>query len=570
MHDRPLPAAEIPAQRDHQQRRMVIVFCLIVFALGFAVFGRALSYGFVAWDDEALIRDNPIVQRMTPSTIGKAFTSYDPELYIPLTFVSYQIDHLLGGGSAAMFHFTNILLHCLNAMLTAWLAFLLLRHRWLAMIVGVLFLLHPLQTEAVVWASGRKDVLSAFFFLIACIAYRLREHDRRLFFLSIVAFLLSLLSKASVLMLPFVLLLLDDWQGRRITGAVIKEKIPYVVLMILFAIIAFAGKQQQVAAGSLLHTVLLAPKGMIFLLLKVLFPFKLSVLYPYTQPVVFSADLVGHLLFLIVLLASVWVLRRKFPALWWGFLFFLIIAAPNFLSFHRGDDLQDIYLASDRFAYLASIGILLALCATVAMVMERMPSLTDHDRKNAVVIILIILLPLMAWKSATQAAVWKDTESLFTNVTQLYPNSQLAHGIVAGSFYEKGNLQAAINSYMASLNIRPTARSFTNIGIVLVDAGQYDVAIEASQEALKLDPTASLAQLNIGVAYVRQSKFLEAAEAFRETIKMDPTAVSAYFNLGVSEEKLGNMDGARKAYEEALRLDPGLEVAREKLAGLGK
>jgi tetratricopeptide (TPR) repeat protein len=543
-------------------RRTVVVFCFVLLTLGFLVFGQSLRNEFVAWDDQDLIQGNPIVQSMNPATIGKAFSSYDPELYVPLTLLSLQLDHLLGGGSPVAFHLMSLLLHCLNALLVAWLTLLLLRKRYLAAAAGVLFLLHPIGVETVAWASARKDVLSATFLLLACITYvqGIRTGQRRLLLVGLF-FLFALLSKASVIILPLLLLLIDGREGRRGWG-IFREKSPLFALAVVFALIALYGKEHVIGALSPLQILLLIPKASLFVLGKILLPIKLAIFYPYTAPIVASSpDLLIHGAMLIVLLGVAWRVRKKYPEFLWGFLFFLIALAPNIVNFAKGERLGDIYLGSDRFTYVAWIGILIALLAFV----DRWIRDPASQRGRIAGVCAGIVMLAFAVQSFGQVSVWRNTDSLFINVIGHYPDSQEAHGIVAGSLYAQGRLEEAVQEYATALSIRPTARAFFNLGVIFLDVDNYQASMDANLEALKLDPNASSAQMNIGVGYLKQQKFAEAITELQKVIVMDPEAGAAYVNIGSAYEGLGLWDDARAAYEKAIQVQSTLEVAQERL-----
>ena len=160
----------------------------LIIVLTLLVYGKSLGNAFVRWDDSMLIYENPIVREISWKSLKAAFTTYDPELYIPLTFLSYQIDYAIGGMHPFGFHLTNLVLHTLNAVLVFFLLQLLLSGnnpplplkgegrvrvagRGTAFLVALLWAIHPLNTEAVVWASARKDVLSTFFFLGSLCTY---------------------------------------------------------------------------------------------------------------------------------------------------------------------------------------------------------------------------------------------------------------------------------------------------------------------------------------------------------------------------------------------------------------
>ena len=132
-------------------------------------YGSVWGYGFLSWDDGYVIQSNPLIRSLSPSAIAGAFSRFDPELYTPFTTLSYQLDYALGGLHPTVFHTHNLLLHILNALLVCWLAKLLSGRSSVAILTGLLFALHPLNAEAVSWASARKDLLSGFFFLLSIV-----------------------------------------------------------------------------------------------------------------------------------------------------------------------------------------------------------------------------------------------------------------------------------------------------------------------------------------------------------------------------------------------------------------
>jgi hypothetical protein len=140
--------------------KTVLIVIGAFFAATLLVYGHSIKGEFVRWDDGMLVYENPAIREISPRTLRHIFTTYDPELYIPLTFLSYQIDYQIGGIGATQYHLTNFLFHTFNAILVAWLVFLLSRKGWIGIVSGLLFALHPLHTEAIQWVSARKDLLA--------------------------------------------------------------------------------------------------------------------------------------------------------------------------------------------------------------------------------------------------------------------------------------------------------------------------------------------------------------------------------------------------------------------------
>ena len=215
---------ELPGQilrlSYHRPMRRAFPF-LIIACAALITYAPSLRNGFVIWDDDTLITGNPLVQSFSPVTVKGAFTSYDPELYVPLTIVSYQVEHSIVGNEPLLYHIDNLLLH----IITSCLVFLLLQLLgidWIiALLGGLLFAVHPINSEAVSWMSARKDLLAGVFGLASLVLY-LKYQKNSYVTLSLskrewsfAFFLLALLSKASAITLPLVMLLIDWFQQKK-------------------------------------------------------------------------------------------------------------------------------------------------------------------------------------------------------------------------------------------------------------------------------------------------------------------------------------------------------------------
>ena len=336
------------------------------FLISFLIYGSALNNDFVLWDDHYLIVGNPIVKEISLWSLKEAFKTFDPELYIPATLMSYQIDHLLWGMNPFGFHLTNLVLHTMNALLVMMFLFLLLRNVHLSLFVGLLFLVHPLHTEAVAWASARKDVLSSFFFLLSVCSYlqwRGRENGQAgsgklLYSFSIFAFALGLLAKVSIIMLPVILLLIE-WLlcHRRLLASsfvTISRLTPYFLLSVMFGIVGFFGKREAFSFATYFEKAIVAPKSTLFYLEKFFWPTEFSVLYPYTDASIASPEFFIPLVIVMAITFLVLFLKKYQCVLAFSYFFFLITLLPTFLNIARGGDM-DRYFASDRYGYIPSI-----------------------------------------------------------------------------------------------------------------------------------------------------------------------------------------------------------------------
>ena len=545
----------------------ILCSALLLASFIFITFHPVLQNDFMTWDDGLLITGNPIVQEFSLRSVQRAFTSYDPELYIPLTFLSYQLDHLVWGLNPMGFHLTNLMLHTVNAILVFVLVNLLMgkSQSLIPLLVALVWAVHPLNTEAVAWASSRKDLLSGFFFLLSLCLY-LRSgkpwfgsaHHR---WLSAAAFLLGLLAKVSIAPLPIILLLIDWLQKRRVDRKALLEKVPFFALSILFGIIALGGKHGNTELFS--EKILIGAKATMFYLGHLLWPTGLSVLYPYTQSITWSnGNLLTPLFLALGLSILAFFLRKKHPVVSFGWSFFLLMLLPSFTNFAKGhDQLRDVYFASDRYTYLPSIGLFLLFGTGLRSLLPPL-SLGTFS-----ILSPLLLLPL-SFLSYQQSHVWHSTETLFQNVTKHYPDSHIAWNNLGSIALKRGDVQRAIEDYEQSLTIRPNAAAFFNLGQIALQKGLIREAMELYRRATLSRPNDTDSLLNLGVLHLRIGNATAAADLFHRAIAFDDHLAIAHFNLGLALEALRDRDGARSAYARVLELDPNDQEAREKLARL--
>ncbi len=530
---------------------------LCVIGVVCAVFGVTLFSQFVLFDDNILITGNPTIQGLTPHNILTAFRTFDPELYTPLTFLSYQLDYSIAGLASGMFHATNIVLHSANALLVIWLLFLLTGKRSAAIVGGLLFAVHPLNVETVAWASARKDLLSGFFVLLSMISY-LRykeEQNTRLYYVAVGAFACALLSKVSVVLLPLVLFLFDFLEHRRFDRQVILEKIPFFLLSGIFGLIALVGKQEATGLIDTTSLILLSAKSTAFYLQKFFWPTGLSVLYPFagtvslTHPDILLSWGVLSVLSLLALVSLRWT-RVLFVA----FAFSFLLLLPSFSNVMKGGVL---YFASDRYAYIAGIGIILLIAVLWEMLWQRL----SEQRHYLLVSITAILLVFLAGKAAVQAATWKSTETLFTQTMKFYPNALAAHINAAVSYRELGRYDKSQQELQRALLIKDHPIIHIALGALASSQGRTDEAIASMKDAFRMDPREADASFGTAVMLAKAGRTAEAEPYYRQTIFLVPRHTPARNNLASSYLDQGRTDEAIEQYKAIIAYDSDFYVA---------
>jgi len=526
------------------------LFPALLILVPLLVYSCSLTGDFLALDDELLIIDNPTARGLTLSNITEAFTSYDPELYIPFTLLTYQLEYSLFELNPLPYHATNLLFHILNGLLVFAILKRLLSRR-AAFLCALLFALHPLNVEGVAWASGRKDVLSAFFFLLSYWLYFRSKEQGKGLWKSLVAFACGLLSKVSVFPLPFILLLTDWVRGERIDRSNLKRKAPYFVLAALFLIVAFFGKHVQV--GNLLLPLLLSFVSVPFYLWKFVLPIGLSIFYPFTTAV----SLINPQVFFGLLIVIAVTVGAFFSLKWtrrvlFAWLFFLIMLAPSFLNVMKGGEagISDIYFASDRYVYLASIGLL----SLVGLLITR---------KTVLAFIGIALI--FGALTYRQSLTWQSSEALFQNVIKNQRHSHVAYNNLAGILVQNGEIERAVELYEQSIGIRENSRALFNLAQLTAVENDRERAIELYERGLVVDPTEARMRANLGGIYLMRGDVEQAYEHLIKASEDDPRIVSVHYNLGLIYEHWGQADRAKRSFQRVLELDPHDEQARVKL-----
>src|SRR5580698_6816297 len=237
-----------------ESNKLLWLGALLVFALTFAAHFRALQGQFVEWDDTNHITRNVAIRALTLENLGSMFAHPIAKLYCPLTWLSFAVDYQIWGTAPFGYHLTNLLLHLANTLLVLVFVREILRDRFkygtaAALLAAAIFGVHPLRVESVAWATERKDVLFAFFYLSALIVYWrwLGTHKWRTYWICFALFVASALSKSTAVSFPVVLLIIDHWIAKRKAWG---EKIPFFLVSLIITTITFA-----VQAGGPVETV---------------------------------------------------------------------------------------------------------------------------------------------------------------------------------------------------------------------------------------------------------------------------------------------------------------------------
>jgi Flp pilus assembly protein TadD len=548
------------------------------------VFVHGLYNEFVQWDDPANLINNKNFRGLGWTQIQWMLTATLMGHYIPVTWLTFGLDYVLWGMEPAGYHFTNLVLHAANVVLFFLLALRLLPRAlpWAtameiragAAVTALFFGIHPLRAESVAWATERRDVLSGLMFLASVLCYVAstgHEGWRRRWRLavSLLFFVLALLSKSITMTLPFALLILDFYPLRRLGFTprewlaaagrrVLLEKVPFFVVGALGAGVAYWAVAQNSFFTStvqypLMSRVALALYSVCFYIAKTVLPSGLSPLYELPAEVSlldgpFALAALATLLMTVSLLA----LWRKWPAGCAAYVYYAIAIAPVGGLVHAG-----FQLAHDRYSYLSCMGFALLAGAMPALLGRARThgTLTPGLGRLAAVAMAawIFALGALTWE---QVRVWRNTESLWLHASLVEPECSICHHNMGALLANQGNSRAALVHFIHVTAIRPDREKiYGGIGLALL---QLDRAAEAEpnlKRALAKDPSDSGLLNNMGMALSRQSKFDEAIPYLRRALVLDPENLRARANLGAALAGSGRLEAGLQEFHRAAERD---------------
>ena len=343
-----------------------MLVALAVAALTCLVFLPALDGRFLPWDDESNLVANRAWRGLGPSQLGWMLTSFHKGHWIPVTWLSFAVDYLVWGMDPRGYHLTNVLIHGANAGLVCLLVMRLLETATgvggTARLAGaaaaaLAFALHPLRVE-----TERRDVLSAFFFLLAILAYLRAVREESLWrsgwsWLALGAFALSLGSKSMAVSLPVVLLVLDAYPLGRVSAgawrARLLEKAPFALLSLLAAAIAMVAVRSGGSVSSLgdlgvAQRLAISGYSVVFYLWKTLLPTGLSPLYELPLDLDPGSPMYRLSLTLVAAITiAALLLRRRWPWLLAVWAAYIVMLLPVVGIAHNGPQ-----IAADRYTYL--------------------------------------------------------------------------------------------------------------------------------------------------------------------------------------------------------------------------
>jgi protein O-mannosyl-transferase len=594
LQDRP---SNSPANNRRREWQPFVLAALIA-ATTLLVYGQVGRFGFMTVDDSSYVTANvPVLHGFTFQGLVWSFTSIHDSNWIPFTWLSLMFDTEIYGVRAGGYHITNVLLHTANSVLLFAALALATKNSPRSAFVAALFALHPLHVESVAWIAERKDVLSTFFGLLSLLCYVRYAIGATIWSLvaSFLFLVASLMSKQTLVTLPFVFLLLDFWPlgrlrpggwfwGRFVTPSpprgnevsqvlepgvqavddrrrsfawLVGEKIPFMAAAAAFSLIATIAQSSGGAVRSTVHLPLYAREMnaasvYVAYLSKTLYPHNLAIYYPYPQAELTATVVALSAALLVAITAVTIACLRRFPFLFVGWFWYFGTLVPMIGLVQIGSQRM-----ADRYTYFPLIGIFLAVGWLVP---ELVPFGVLRTRVLPAVATTIVLL--LAATTFHQVRLWRDNVILLRHAMACTADHLLAHQFLGSALLADGQVDQSLVELQRAVQMGPwSSAAHYGLGLALQKAGRIGEAVAQYRASIAIDDHVSEAHNNLGFLLLKQRKLDEAKSEYLRALEIDETLVDAHVNLAFLSLTLRDYPEAIAHARRALEIGPQSRTA---------
>jgi len=552
-------------------------YCLVITLLIFLAYSNSFQNSF-QYDDFHVLVKNPAVkdsaychQFFLNPQLGSG-TIKETSGYRPLLMVSFALNYYLGGSNVFGYHLVNFILHTLCAILVFFISLLFFRlssnedgsnptrGQLTALFAGLVFALHPVQTESVTYITGRSSLMTALFFLAAFwfyVQHGLSGKNRHLL-LSSCSYACALLVKEAAVTLLLVLIIFDllfplgrTWKKRFFS------LLPYLFLSTIYIIlrIHFFGFLQN---GSqpirpFYQNLLTQPRAWVHYLGTLLLPLNLNVDYDFSiAHSVFENQVIFSIIILTVVAAVIWKISKTSRVV----AFFGLWFAANLMPTNSVIPLQDV--VTDRWLYLPSVGYAVIMAVAAEWVFR--VKVRSGSRAGHLVFFFLCALVVEVYGFATvlRNFTWTSYWTLWEDAVAKSPNKSRPHLALGVALNQVGRGGEAIEELRKAADLNPKAgEPHLNLGYIYFGQGKLEEAIQAFQKAIVLSPRLlPEGHNNLGTVYLRQGRKAEGVRELQLALAERPLYARPYCNLGNFYEQEGDIDKAIAYMEKAARLEP--------------
>ncbi len=593
------------------KNKQILMICVFLTVAALMAFRQVSDCDFINYDDNYYVTKNKIVQDgITLDGIQWAFTANHAANWHPLTWISHMLDVQLFGLEPQWHHLMNLLFHLVNTVLLFLVLHRMTKALWQSAFVAALFALHPLHVESVAWVAERKDVLSAFFWILTMGAYcyYVERPKLRRYLIVVVFFALGLMAKPMLVTLPLVLLLLDYWPLQRFrqipseqkessaatgdeqkgrskkkkrnpaAGAEVKtkqpasprsqwalvrpllwEKIPLFALTALSSIVTYIVQQKEGAVASFASLpigirIANAFVAYITYIGKTIWPSDLAIIYvyPHDQGLLPVWQVAGAAFLLTAITILVIWKAGRIPYATVGWLWYAGTLVPVIGIVQVG-----LQPRADRYTYLPLIGLFIIASWGIPELLKKW-----RYRKEALVAASLLALACLCIVTWMQVRSWKNSITLFEHAIKVTDRNYAAYYNLGHFYSETGNYRQAIGDYDKAIEFNPKyADAYVLRGNAWVSTGDYRQAIVDYDKALAISPKYAEVYYNRGISYWHLGNVRQAIEDYGKALELNPKYVEALFSRGNASASIGEYRQAIGDYDKAVEISPNYAEA---------
>ncbi len=523
------------------------------------VFSNSLKNQFVNWDDDKNFYENKNITTLTDGNFWvntkKIFTSPVIGNYNPLTIWTFLLENKAFGLDQPFYwHLNNLLLH-LFCVLLIFLISIQLNLSWkAAILVALLFGIHPLRVESVAWVTERKDVLYGVFYLTALLYYIKSIKEKKRYLVVIIScFILSLLSKIQAVVLPLSMLCVDYLLNQKISWNDVFNKWFYFLISLAMGIIGimFLSDQGSLESNStypIWQRIFIGTYSYMIYLVKSIVPYRMSPLYPYPSsfPPLFYPTI---LMLPATLTALWWAFKKEYKAFVFGLGFFTfnIFFMLQILGAGQG-------FIADRFTYIAYFGLFFIFGYYFDLLIK------TEKFKIPTIALFSVALSIFAFLSFNQNKVWENSGTLWTHVLKYYDNITLPYGNRANYYRDIGETQKALADYNARINLKQDEAAPFNSRARLYFNSQnpedWKRSLQDYNKAIELEPNNAEYYTNRGAIYAKMGNVQAAITDLNKGLSINPQHSVAYLNRSLMYSMIDDVPNALKDIQSYLALNP--------------
>ena len=505
-------------------------------------------------DDDMYLLNNPYIRNFSWEGVSAIFTSFYEFNYHPLTTLTWLVEYRLFGLSPMPYHVLNVLLHLTTTWVVYRLATRLSGKELTGIIVAALFAVHPLHVETVAWLSERKGLLCGLFYFLSLLSYVKYVDDglkKKYLAGAFLFFVAALLSKSAAVTLPLVCILIDWYRGRRISAAIL-EKVPFLLLSVLFGVLAIMSQKAGGAISgitssySLVNRFFLFTSGLAFYFVKLIAPIPLAAIHYFPAANKGMLPLQYYASLPLLLLVAWWLLRKGGLARerWFGAAFFLAVITVMLQVVPVG-----AAYAAERYSYVSYFGLFYIIGQLVSGAVA-----ARRGMFTGIVTAVVLLMSVISWG---RVSVWLDTDSILGDIVaknEGNPNNYLVHYHWGEYYKNAGKYTEAIDQYTRSIEIQPGFyKSYLKRGEVHQMKGNLIPAIVNYNDAIRLDPKLAMAYSNKGWAYFEMGDKVLSIAYTDTALQLDNKLAVAYNNRGWMKLQLKDTVNAMTDFNNAIR-----------------